>query len=199
MRFLVLTGSPRQKGNTATLLAPFLEELQRRGHLVHAVPLHGRRIKPCVECFHCQKILDSPGCRLKDDMEALYPAILAADVIVWATPIFTWFCTPEMKAALDRFFCLSKTYNDLPEKPRLLAGKKVALITTFGDAAATGPDLFEAALRRECAYAGMVFLGQLGVRDIRGLEDFTCETAVEASRTFAATLGRGGSMELFIP
>ena len=199
MRFLVLMGSPRKQGHTATLLRPFLDELEALGHSADPVVLRGKAIQGCIECFRCQKVLDGPGCGLRDDMDALYPLVLAADVIVWATPIFTWFCPPEMKACLDRLFCLSKTYNDLDPKPLLLGGKRMALVSTYGAAPATGPDLFEAALRRECAYAGMTFAGHLGVRDIHGPGDFTSPAAVEAARTFAAALARGECAERFVP
>jgi multimeric flavodoxin WrbA len=198
MDILVLTGSPRKKGNTATLLGPFLDELKRRAHRVKRVDLHRKTIQACMECFRCQKTLDTPGCGLKDDMEALYPDILAADVIVWATPIFTWFCTPEMKAAMDRLFCLSKTYNELREQPMLLKGKKLALITTYGADVATGPDLFEVAIRRECTYAHMAFAGHLGVRDVHGPKDFSSAEAVDAARSFAAALDRGEYQERFL-
>jgi len=199
MNCLVLLGSPRRKGNTATLLRPFLDELKGRGHEVCFVALPGKRIQGCIECFACQRVLDVPGCALPDDMGELFPQVLAADVLVWATPIFTWFCTPEMKAAMDRLFCLSKTYNDLLVKPRLLEGKRLALISTYGDVPASGPDLMEAALRRECAYAGMTFAGHLGVRDINGREDFTDPVAVTAARSFAVALVEGRSMERFVP
>ena len=199
MKFLILMGSPRKKGHTATLLHPFLDELKVRGHHVEHVVLRGKEIQGCIECFKCQKVLDGPGCGLRDDMDELYPEVLAADVIVWATPIFTWFCPPEMKAFMDRLFCLSKKYNELDHKPLLLGGKRMALVTTYGDVPATGPDLFETAVRRECAYAGMAFVGHVGVRDIHGLEDFTSEVAMEASRAFAAALSRGECAERFVP
>jgi len=199
MDVLVLMGSPRKEGNTATLLVPFLDELAARGHRVKHVVLHGMTIQACIECFHCQKTLDAPGCGLQDDMDALFLDILAADVIVWATPIFTWFCPPEMKAAMDRLFCLSKTYNELPDPPRLLKGKRLALISTYGADATTGPDLFEAAMRRECTYAHMVFAGHLGVRDVHGLQDFFSAEAKDAARSFARALDRGECQERFLP
>jgi len=188
MKYLIFMGSPREKGNTATLLNPFMRELDRRGEEIHYITLRGKTIRGCKECLLCQKVLDGPGCSQKDDMNDLYPEILSADVIVLATPIFTWFCTPEMKTVMDRCFCLSKKYNDLEKKPMLLAGKKVAMITTYGDEADTGPDLFEAAVKRLCTYAEMEFAGHLGMRDVNGMDDFTGEEAVTEAKAFAAAL-----------
>jgi multimeric flavodoxin WrbA len=195
MKYLIFMGSPREKGNTATLLGPFMEELRQRGDQVHYIALRGKTIRGCKECFHCQKVMDGPGCSQRDDMDGLFPEILAADVIVLATPIFTWFCTSEMKALIDRCFCLSKKYNDLIDKPMLLARKKLALITTYGDDAVTGPDLLETAVKRLCTYAEMEFAGHLGVRDINGIADFTNDQAVNAAKKFAASLAEQRAQE----
>jgi hypothetical protein len=72
------------------------------------------------------------------------------------------------------------------------------VISTYGAAADTGPDLFEAAMRRECDYARMTFAGHLGVRDNAGRADFTRPEAVEAARSFADALGRGECVERFV-
>jgi multimeric flavodoxin WrbA len=188
MKFVIFMGSPREKGNTATLLGPFMEELRRHGDQVHYIALRGKTIRGCKECFLCQKVMDGPGCSQRDDMAGLFPEILAADVIVLATPIFTWFCPSEMKALIDRCFSLSKKYNELTDKPMLLAGKKLVLITTYGDEAASGPDLLETAVKRLCAYAEMEFVGHIGVRGVNGLDDFTNDQAVNAAKKFAASL-----------
>lgn len=188
MKYLIIMGSPREKGNTAALLNPFREELERLGESVRSIDVRGKSIHGCVECFRCQKVMDGPGCGLRDDMDDVFMALQEADVVVMATPIFTWFCPPELKALMDRCFCLSKNYNGLAEQPMLLAGKKAALITTFGADAATGPDLLETALERLCAYSGMDFIGHLGVRDVHGIADFTCDSAAQAARAFAASL-----------
>lgn len=192
MKHLILMGSPRKKGNTAALLDPLVEELNSLGESVRRLDICGRSIHGCLECFRCQQVLDAPGCGVRDDMDELFPEILAADVLTLATPIFTWFCPPELKAVMDRCFCLSKKYNGLEDKPMLLAGKRAALVTTYGDDAATGPDLLETTMKRLCAYSGMDYIGNLGVRDVHGIADFTCGSAVHAARAFAAVLAAGG-------
>ncbi len=84
-----INGSPRaERGNTAMLLAPFLQGMQEAGSgiaLVYASHLH---IRPCAcgELYCWNKV---PGeCCFKDDMQRLYPQLRAADILVLATPVY---------------------------------------------------------------------------------------------------------------
>lgn len=43
--------------------------------------------------------------------------VLASDLIVLATPIYSWYCTPPMKAIMDRLvYGLCKYYGDEKEQ-----------------------------------------------------------------------------------
>ncbi|MFH1572602.1 MAG: NAD(P)H-dependent oxidoreductase, partial [Acidobacteriota bacterium] len=58
MKVLALLGSPRRKGNTATLLKAFLDGLAEAGeHSIHEVFLEGLDIHPCRNCDACRKVL----------------------------------------------------------------------------------------------------------------------------------------------
>jgi len=106
-KFCVLMGSPRVAGNTAELLKPFMAELENLGGEVEYNTLHDKMIESCRSCYACQHVSGRYGCGLADDAHALMDAMLASDCIVWATPVYTWFCTPPMKALLDRTFGLA--------------------------------------------------------------------------------------------
>jgi multimeric flavodoxin WrbA len=178
-------GSPLLEGNTATLLKPFIAELNSLGATIDYIPLFNKSIKGCIECFSCQRVLNSPGCSIEDDMEEIYSSILAADCLVFATPIFTWFCTPNMKAVLDRLFSCSKKYTGRTDNLLLLEEKGIALITTCGYEISEGSDLMETALKRFAEYAHLTFKGHLSIRDINGISDFTNDAAVENAKNFA--------------
>ena len=102
MKFCVLMGSPRTQGNTAALLAPFLEECAALGIVTENYSLYSRTVNPCLGCMTCQDCLDGPGCVQDDDFEELFQAVDSCDVMILATPIYSFFCTPPMKALLDR-------------------------------------------------------------------------------------------------
>jgi len=97
---LGLQGSPRRKGNTATLLSAFLQEAERLGARTETIDVARDRILPCKEYVVCEK---KGVCPIDDDMKLRgYSLLRAADVIVAATPIFFYNCTAQLKALVDR-------------------------------------------------------------------------------------------------
>ena len=99
MRALILMGSPRRNGNTAALLAPFCGELA--GLETETVWLYDRDIRPCTACRRCQEDWTVFGCPQADDVPDLFDRVLGSGLLVLATPIYSWYCTPPMKALLD--------------------------------------------------------------------------------------------------
>ena len=73
----------------------------------------------------CQGNLDEPGCVQKDDAIAIIDRLLAADVIIYATPLYVWDFSSQMKALLDRQYCLTKWHDGQIVK-RLYTDKHVA-------------------------------------------------------------------------
>ena len=166
MRVCILMGSPRKQGNTAALLAPFCEELQVAGAEVETVWLYDRDIRPCVACRACQKDWTVFGCAQQDDVPAISDTILASSLIVLATPIYSWYCTPPMKALLDRLvYGMNKFYGG-EKGPSLWAGKAVALLLTCGSRPEKGCDLFEEGMRRYCKHSQLRYLGSHAERHL---------------------------------
>lgn len=64
-------------------------------------------------------------------MKDIYEAILEADYIVFATPIYSWFCPAPMKAVIDRLFCMNKFYGNTKTKYGLWQDKYCAVISTL--------------------------------------------------------------------
>lgn len=120
---LILMGSPRKGGNTAALLTPFCRELEGSGAQTETVWLYDRHIEPCVACRACQRDWTKFGCSRQDDVQGIFDRVLAADLLVLATPIYSWYCTPPMKALLDRLvYGINKYYGT--EKGALPVGGK---------------------------------------------------------------------------
>ena len=100
---LVLNGSPRRNGNTAALVDAFVEGAAQAGHDVVRFDVALMDIAPCRGCLGGGADADSP-CVQKDDMDAVYAAYRAADVVVLASPMYCWSVTAQEKAVLDRLF-----------------------------------------------------------------------------------------------
>ncbi len=186
MNFLILMGSPRLRGNTAELCKPFLAELQAGGAQVRYVTLADKRIQPCRGCYACQNVAEEYGCIQRDDMEAIVADIRWADCLVFATPIYAWYCPAPMKALLDRHYGLNKFYGSA--EGSLWAGKKAAIIATHGYEGdyATGP--FEQGIQRLCTHSRLEYLGIYSVQDQDDLASFQTEAAVSGARAFARQL-----------
>lgn len=103
MKLLAVAGSPRRRGNTDLLLAELVKGAQERGAEVETIVLQGLKFSTCL---HCDSCLKTGVCKLKDDMQAIYDKMNAADVIVVASPVHFAGVTAPLKAMIDRCQCL---------------------------------------------------------------------------------------------
>jgi len=186
MKFCILMGSPRPKGNTEELCKPFINELKANGASADYIMLHDKHILPCLGCYKCQNVQGEYGCVQKDAVADIFEHMLGADCIVFATPIYTWYCTAPMKALLDRHYGLNKFYGTASGS--LWEGKKIALITTHGYDKEYGASAFETGIRRLCEHSKLNYCGMYSVRDEDDLASFQTEEAVNGAKTFARKL-----------
>ena len=188
MNVCILKGSPRKNGNTNSLLVPFAEALKEAGCSCRELDLHTMSLEPCVACRCCQENWHSFNCSRRDDMQQVFDAVLESDLIVLATPIYSWFCTPAMKIALDRLvYGMNKIYSMSPG-PRLWAGKSVAMVITCGYKPEKGADLFEEAMVRYCKHSRLIYKGMLAERHLGYHTEFMDEEKVQHARDFAKQL-----------
>lgn len=102
MKVMAFNCSPRMdKGNTAQILTPFLDGIRDAGADLELYYTKKLKIKPCQGEFHCW--LKDPGkCFQDDDMKELYPKLVKADILVFATPVYVDGVSGPMKNLMDR-------------------------------------------------------------------------------------------------
>lgn len=161
MKICVLMGSPRKEGNTAALTAPFVAAMQEAGADCQVFTLYDMDLRPCTACRTCQQDWQSFGCPQADDMQRIFDAAMEADLLVLATPIYSWYCTPPVKNVIDRLVYGMNKYYGEAIGPSLWAGKKVALISTCGYAPDKGADLWKEGMRRYCKHSKLEYLGMV--------------------------------------
>jgi hypothetical protein len=85
---VAINGSPKmEKGNTAKILMPFLEGMEKAGASVELYYARRLNVKPCDGELHCWN--KKPGqCYIDDSMQLLYPKLREADILVLATPVY---------------------------------------------------------------------------------------------------------------
>jgi multimeric flavodoxin WrbA len=97
---LVLSSSPRRGGNSDLLCDQFVLGAQKAGHIAQKIFLKDKKINYCTGCGVC--LGGKRSCPQKDDMGEVLEKIVAADVIVMATPVYFYTMCGQMKTLIDR-------------------------------------------------------------------------------------------------
>lgn len=100
---LILNGSPRPRGNTVALIHSFVKGAEEAGHEVSVCNIRGMNIAPCMGCLRGGQDPASP-CVQKDDMDIIYKLYRECDLIVFASPLYFWGFTAQLKKVIDRLF-----------------------------------------------------------------------------------------------
>ena len=119
MKIVVITGSPRKRGNSFAMTDAFVAEAERQGNTVQRFDAALMKIGGCHACETCFKT--GKACSFDDDFNLIAPAILEADAVVFTMPVY-WYSIPaQIKGVIDRLFSFV-----VGGKP--IAGKKCGLI-----------------------------------------------------------------------
>ena len=98
-KVVVISTSLRPGSNSNMLAEQFAKGAEVAGHQVELISLRGKDIKFCVGCLSCQQ---TGACIFKDDVPAIMERVLNADVVCWATPIYYYEMSGQMKTLIDR-------------------------------------------------------------------------------------------------
>lgn len=125
-KVVIIKGSPREQGNSAILADQVAQGARAAGAGVESFYLHGMDINPCDACDGC-RAEGFPGCIVDDDMQDIHSAILDADAIVIASPVYWFTVSAQTKMFMDRCYALvdSDGYH--------LKGKTMGIVMTYGD------------------------------------------------------------------
>jgi multimeric flavodoxin WrbA len=98
-QILAIYGSPRRRGNTATLLKHAVRGAVDAGAYVDEIVLRDLKISPCLEIYACKK---DGRCAIKDDFQQVVDQILMAKGLILASPIFFYTVSAHTKILMDR-------------------------------------------------------------------------------------------------
>lgn len=108
-KVVVISISLRAESNSAMLAEAFARGAEAAGHAVEIISLAGKEIAFCRGCLACQK---SGACVIKDDALAIADKVEQADVVAYATPIYYYEMSGQLKTLLDRMNSLySRPYR----------------------------------------------------------------------------------------
>ncbi len=173
---LVLTGSPRKNGNTRMLADAFVQGAREAGLDVQVIHVAEWNIAPCKGCGYC---LEHEGvCIQQDDMKQIMPHLYSARTIVFATPVYYFAMSAQLKTALDRM------YATLGKPPAI---DSCALLAVYGDTDTTVP---EALIHNYKVFTGYCGWKDLGIVTAEGVND-PGDIAGHRALAEARELGKG--------
>jgi multimeric flavodoxin WrbA len=118
---IVLSSSPRRGGNSDLLCDQFIAGTHKAGNSAEKIFLKDKKINYCTGCGTC--IDRGKSCPQKDDMTEILDKMVAADVIVMATPVYFYTMCAQMKTLIDR--CCSRYTK--------ISGKEFYFVVTAAD------------------------------------------------------------------
>ena len=160
---VVISTSLRPGSNSHAMAEQFAAGAKAAGHSVELISLRGKEIKFCVGCLSCQQ---TGACVFKDDVPAMMDSVLNADVVCWATPIYYYEMSGQMKTLIDR---MNAMY------PKDYRFRDIYLLTTAAEEEEFTPKRAEAGLQgwidcyEKSALKAHLFCGGVnGSREIEG-------------------------------
>ena len=117
MKIVIINGSAR-KGNTLTAINAFIKGAAEKNEIEVIAPdkLH---ISPCKGCGACKC---HKGCVDQDDTNSTINKLMEADMILFATPVYWWGMTAQLKQVIDKCYCRGLQLKE----------KKIGLIVVGG-------------------------------------------------------------------
>jgi multimeric flavodoxin WrbA len=147
-------GSPRPHGNTDTLTEAVLDGAREAGLSVESFALRSLDIHPCTGCDNCGK--NGRRCIFRDDGDRLYDAMAAADIFLFATPVYWYGPTAIMKAFLDRLV----VFNTAEARPQV-RGKRALLVAAWEETGMRAAEPMVRLFELGFAYLELVFAERL--------------------------------------
>jgi multimeric flavodoxin WrbA len=188
VKVTTILGSPRERGNTATVLGLFEELMTQQGHQVDRIHIVDYQVKGCLGCQACQRASQELACSQQDDAVGIFRRMIASDAVIYATPLYTYGFTAQMKALIDREYCL--VTGSGPEYRSLLKGKRSALLVTCGGGIEENADLIQTVFDREGQYQEWNIVGMYVVPHCTTPDELGRE-ALDTARQMADDITRG--------
>ncbi len=144
MKILALNGSHRgEAGLTQWLLNKIAEGAVQEGSEFETVALINKKINPCTGCGICTTEANRGHCiyEHEDDVQEIFAKMRAADILIYATPVYIFTISGIMKILLDRFnststsgeMCLTDSGLFLHRVDKQICSKPFVVLTCCGN------------------------------------------------------------------
>ena len=189
-RILVLSSSPRTDGNSQRLAGALADAANAADHDALMVNLNDHVTHMLRDCRKCRSA-DTGRCSITDNHGALFSGLyLSADAVVYATPIWWYGISAQLKAFIDRIFCFisnsEPTQADVLER---LPDKRAALILSAEESNFAARLAIVQHMSELCRYLHHDFVGVVtGIGNKRGDVNADPADPLEAARQLGARM-----------
>lgn len=123
MKIFVMGGSPHKHGSSNLLADHFIRGAKEAGHVIEVFDTAHANLHPCIGCDTCG--MSGPCCQ-KDDGALMRENLLESDMVVFATPLYYFGFSAQLKTAIDRFY----SFNGKLTSKRL---KSALIVASWND------------------------------------------------------------------
>lgn len=179
----VILSSPRKGANSNALASAMAAGIQEAGGRTNIVDLSVLDVKPCLACEACQR--NGGKCAQIDGMQAVYPKVREADILVLASPVYWFNMGGLLKTFLDRCFAVAMVGEGQFSHKTIAAALAYGDIDPYVSGAVNAIRTFQDI----CAYTGAAWggcvYGSAMERDILSKDDPLLDKARELGRKLA--------------
>ena len=178
-KIVVITGSPRKKGNSFAMTEAFIKAAEEKGHTITRFDAALKNVDGCRACETCFKT--GKACSFDDDFNTIAPAILEADGVVFTMPVY-WYSIPaQVKGVIDRLFSFVVGGKEI-------AGKKCGIIACCEENDMTVLDGVRVPIERSAALMKWDMVGEVLIPGVLNVGDIDktdgCKQAAELADKF---------------
>lgn len=159
MNVLAISSSPRQNGNSCLLAEAALRGVREVGHATELVYLDDYLKSFLRDCRLCR---DAQGlCTINDGFATLlHDKFLKADAVIFATPLYWYGISGQLKTFFDRIFCyIAASYPNASEVISRLCGKRIALMLSSEESYIGAPLGVLHEIQEYSRYTHSIFVG----------------------------------------
>jgi multimeric flavodoxin WrbA len=159
MNVLAISSSPRRNGNSCLLAEAALKGVREAGHTTELVYLDDYLKSFLRDCRLCR---DAEGhCTINDNFaRLLQDKFLKADAVIFATPLYWYGISGQLKTFFDRIFCyIAASYPHAPEVIDCLCGKRIALVLSSEESYVGAPLGVLHEIQEYSRYTHSIFVG----------------------------------------
>ena len=161
-KIVVITGSPRKKGNSFAMTEAFIQAAEAKGHTVTRFDAAMKNVGGCHACETCFK--SGKACSFDDDFNEIAPAILEADAVVFSTPVY-WYSIPaQIKGIIDKLYSFCVAGKEI-------GGKECAVIACCEEEDMTVLDGVRIPIERSAALLKWHMAGEVLVPGVLNIGD----------------------------